>query len=751
MKPGAVFSVDGVPYDYIVIIDSGSKGSRVFVYSWLNPKYAFENGIDVSRPLIKLVKRYDGDAIIDESATDTLKDEQSYDLPNEYINLDIENINNKFTLEKREHGTTNDYESEKESSEESEDDSLGQNDNVGQTTVRLPKVFLKKSWHKKIKPGISSFSASPHKIGKFHIKPLIKLAASVVPKSQHSRTPVFLHSTAGMRLLTPTEQNTILENICSYIEQKSDFFIPDCDSHVNVIDGAVEGLYGWLSINYMKQSFDSPEKHQHGKNHTTYGLLDMGGASTQVVFQPNSTEIDEHPNNLFKIILHHIPTLNPDHNFAPPEKVSLDVYSDSFLGFGMYQARNRYLTFLVDKFHSNHLKNKFHSPIVDPCLPKGYSFKTKIQDSLVAFVGDSNFQACLQLIFPVLSNSTHNSANVPPNSNCKQLSEENDVSSCLLNDLIPAFDFDINHFIGVSGYWDSVQSLLSYDKSNRNAYEGNESSTYDYHLMYKETERLCSQSFSHLMDLNLGKSKPNRMDEDDLAELCFKSSWILNFLHIGLGFPRFGIDESPSKSNEFIPLELVEELGGSSFSWTLGRALLYANDEYVQAYNNYTRSISSEEGDFIKRPGFYHSASKSVYHFGAEQNGVTPRPRFVAPSDDEKYPLFDYESTPDTEHPILKWEIEPHRWIGFGIILALIVFIVWLMIGSSRRSMIFTKAKEKSLFVSQNIMKKLGLKGSSRYTQIPSVYFASSNIDLELNDLPGSTDQFEIESEEETN
>ena len=177
--------------------------------------------------------------------------------------------------------------------------------------IRFPKIQSKKKWHQKVKPGISSFNLSPQKIGNYHLKHLLQLASSVVPKSQHYRTPIFLHSTAGMRLLTPTEQTLILNNICSYITNNSDFYIPECASHINVIDGDFEGIYGWLSINSLKGAFDNPEQHDHGKSHSTYGLLDMGGASTQVVFQPNNTEIKEHQNNLFKITLAQVPHLAP--------------------------------------------------------------------------------------------------------------------------------------------------------------------------------------------------------------------------------------------------------------------------------------------------------------------------------------------------------------------------------------------------------------------------------------------------------
>lgn len=711
---------DGVPLDYIVIVDSGSTGSRVYVYNWLNPEYVLKHGLkDNDKRQVNLVEvgeRKDG-------KKDNMEDD-----------------------EEDENDTDSDSDSESESDE-----------------ILFPKLHSKKKWHRKVKPGLSSFKTMPHKVGKSHLNGLLSLASTVVPKSQHFRTPIFLHATAGMRLLTPTEQSDLLSTVCEYLSSNSDFFLPDCKSHINVIDGSVEGIYGWLSINYMKKALDLPSKHQHGKNHTTYGLLDMGGASTQVVFQPNLTEIEEHKNNLFELTLYQLPKEekstkgglvrsiddfskeNPSRSesdsteesqyipfYSPPAGVSVEIYSDSFLGFGMYQAHKRFLDYLVGE-------NSHSRQVTDPCLPKGFTHKEEIQDSLVEFIGDSNFKDCLTNLFPVFSKSTYNS-----NADCKQLSNESEVASCLLNDLIPSFDFDVDHFIGVSGYWDSVQGLLSYsndDKIKRK--KKDQSNDYDYQFMYNATEKLCTKSFNSLLKLNERKSKNDRLKDDDLADLCFKSSWILNFLHIGLGFPRFGIDEAPIKSDDFVSLQFVEELNGNAFSWTLGRALLYANDEYVQAYNNLTTSTEN-----LKRSGFSHSASKNDFRFGAEQSDIAQRPQFIEGRENATYPHYDYENLTDTIEQVLKWDLEPHRWIGFVIFFALIGFIVWLMVGTSKRSLFFTILKEKSLHAYDKVATKVGIKRRDRYVLIQNDN-DQLEAGLELDNVRTSIDTFKIDSDED--
>lgn len=726
VKPGPVTSSEGIPYDYIVIIDSGSKGSRVYVYNWLNPEHALEAGIDVSKgPKLNLVRRFasedDGD--------------------------------DKSSSQDGDAGSDSDSDSDNETEE------LGS----ASSQILFPKIHSGKEWHRKMTPGLSSFNQSPQKVGNHHLSYLLSMASAVVPKSEHSRTPIYLHATAGMRLLPPNEQEPILENVCQFFSTNSDFYIPDCRSHVNIIDGDVEGLYGWLSINSMLGAFDHPEDHDHGKNHTTYGLLDMGGASTQVVFLPNSTETLEHGNNLYKISLNALPRLaGPDAqgevvgNYLIPETNEFNVFSDSFLGYGMFQAHDRYRKFLLDDYRKeNDVPEdvyRFRTPIADPCLPKGYTTSSEINTHNLDFIGESSFENCLKSIFPVLANATHSTGTDAFNGDCQQLSETSRVSSCLLNDLIPSFDFDVNHFVGVSGYWDAVDKLLATQSFSS---KDDQTEKYDYSVIYKKTEELCTQPLKELLKLNGLRQDKDKMKEDELAELCFKSSWILNFLHVGLGFPRFGIDEVPNKDEKFKSLQLVEKVGGSSFSWTLGRAILYANDEYAQAFNNYTLKIRGDEegNEPLQRPGYYFTAAEGSYYFGAEALGIPPRPLYTVAAPDATYPHYAYEKSykDGTE---LKWYIQPHRFYGQIIFVLLIVVTVLLMMGRTGRSFVVERFTDKFSAIKRKVLSVVGLR-TEPFASIPSDEHEAALAEFELSDLPNSVktpapdEQFTIDSEEE--
>ena len=54
-------------------------------------------------------------------------------------------------------------------------------------------------------------------------------------------------------------------------------------NYFQVIDGRMEGVYGWIAVNYMLGRFDHNfVEHQR---QPTVGALDMGGASTQITYE----------------------------------------------------------------------------------------------------------------------------------------------------------------------------------------------------------------------------------------------------------------------------------------------------------------------------------------------------------------------------------------------------------------------------------------------------------------------------------
>src|SRR6201996_1410847 len=206
------------------------------------------------------------------------------------------------------------------------------------SVLTLPELETKDKWTKKVHPGLSTFGKTPDRVGPDHLQPLLEHALKYIPEDAVPSTPIFLLATAGMRLLPDHQQKAVLRNICSYIKSETKLFLPDCDVHVQVIPGETEGLYGWIAANYLLGGFDSPEGHDHGKGHHTYGFLDMGGASAQIAFAPNATEAEKHANDLTLLRLRTI-------NGMPQE---YKVFVTTWLGVGDRESRDRYINALGD-------------------------------------------------------------------------------------------------------------------------------------------------------------------------------------------------------------------------------------------------------------------------------------------------------------------------------------------------------------------------------------------------------------------
>ena len=66
-------------------------------------------------------------------------------------------------------------------------------------------------------------------------------------------------------------------------------------SQARILSGQEEGINAWISANYFENNFDT-YKSKNSKDLTTNtnrtkGILDLGGASTQITYVPSSKKI----------------------------------------------------------------------------------------------------------------------------------------------------------------------------------------------------------------------------------------------------------------------------------------------------------------------------------------------------------------------------------------------------------------------------------------------------------------------------
>lgn len=423
-----------------------------------------------------------------------------------------------------------------------------------------------------IEQGISTFGERPQDVADY-LKPLLEFASSVIPPSRHSSTPLYLLATAGMRLLPPEQRDELLLTTCAYLQSFYPFSLPDCSEHVRVITGEEEGLYGWIAVNYLMDGFDA---HNHEDHKTsTYGFLDMGGASTQIAFEPAPAEQIKHADNLLAVTLRLLSGRTVEH----------PVFVTTWLGFGTNQARERYIDHEIEVHESSTASasssseselNELDSeglgserPVVlleDPCLPKDLML-SETRHAGFTLRGTGDFLTCVRRTGPLLNKEME----------CLD-------HPCLFNGVhVPAIDFSVNHFIGISEYWYSTQDVWSMG------------GVYDFVQFEKNAIEFCGRDWDDIMrehKSGLGIGWRKNVELSRLETQCFKAAWVINILHEGIGIPRLKIDDggkgddvNQGKKGMAMAMDKglmkkppsfqsLSEVGDVAVSWTLGKMVL---------------------------------------------------------------------------------------------------------------------------------------------------------------------------------
>lgn len=174
----------------------------------------------------------------------------------------------------------------------------------------------------KIKPGLSAYRDSPSEAGA-SLVPLIEHAKRRVPERLIARTPVFLMATAGLRMVGDAPKDAILQSVCGTLSESG--FLFRC-AWADLLDGRDEGLFGWVTVNYLLDLLYAPPPAE------PVGTIDLGGGSVQIVFPTTqkiwprgySQQLD------FNGRKHHL-------------------YVKSHLGFGLDAARSKVFERLVSR------------------------------------------------------------------------------------------------------------------------------------------------------------------------------------------------------------------------------------------------------------------------------------------------------------------------------------------------------------------------------------------------------------------
>ncbi|KAM9723174.1 ectonucleoside triphosphate diphosphohydrolase 3 [Menidia menidia] len=174
-----------------------------------------------------------------------------------------------------------------------------------------------------------------------------------IPAEKHITTPLFLGATAGMRLLHEIDEqksNEVLASLRKYLSS-----LPFSFQNASIITGQEEGLYGWITVNYLMGNFlhgNMWNSFLHPMGSKTVGSMDLGGASTQIAFAVQELG---NGSDYMRVKLYGYP---------------YNVYTHSFLCYGKNEAEKRVLDKVVQQ-------SSDPTYIINPCYPEGFNSTVK--------------------------------------------------------------------------------------------------------------------------------------------------------------------------------------------------------------------------------------------------------------------------------------------------------------------------------------------------------------------------------------
>lgn len=383
--------------------------------------------------------------------------------------------------------------------------------------------------------GMATLCDRPESVGEEILDPLIRQALEYIPSQDVPNTMISLRATAGFRLL-PKEKSAKLLNATKSCIEKYPFIMADHNgiSAVSIIDGREEAIWGWISMNFLLKRIG----YEHSIPSSvidTVAVLDLGGASTQIVF-----EIDQEDYLYYQDLI-----LEKDYFYTMKfGSRNYTLFQHSFLGYGLMEARKQIKRNFMERNNSFDLEN----PAKLPCLPTNYceSIHYHSMDEQYNKIGSlwlngsENMDAyhckqCIERVFAFESPCSK-----PP---------------CSFSGVpLPRSFKSMPAIYGSSYIYDRLNPLLSYHV--------NSTSTIDMSTMWKFAQYSCGYTVINepITNFNMNISLFQSMINKD-AHFCMDLVYIYTLLK-----DAYGIEDDKL-------LNIIKKIDGIEAAWTLGAAL----------------------------------------------------------------------------------------------------------------------------------------------------------------------------------
>ena len=213
--------------------------------------------------------------------------------------------------------------------------------------------------------GLSSYGADIEGAAK-SLDTLLDVAMKTIPDNLKACSPIAVKATAGLRKLDqtlgPDASKNILAAVRKRLETQYPFPVVSAENGgIEVMDGKDEGVYAWITTNYLLGKIGGPDKSP------TAAVFDLGGGSTQIVFEPTfKSPSGGMPEKLAE----------GDHKYTfKTSGKSYELYQHSHLGYGLMEARKSIHKAVVQAKHdaSPNDASWASQPITNPCIVPGMS------------------------------------------------------------------------------------------------------------------------------------------------------------------------------------------------------------------------------------------------------------------------------------------------------------------------------------------------------------------------------------------
>ena len=403
--------------------------------------------------------------------------------------------------------------------------------NCGAVPELEKEVLFKQTEKREGGSGLSSYDSDAEGAAR-SLDPLLDAAVAVVPSDYTSCSPIALKATAGLRKLGQEKSQRILEAVRRRIDTQYPFpLVADDKGGVEVMDGKDEGVYAWITINYLLGKIGGPDKTP------TAAVFDLGGGSTQIVFEPTFPNAPKGgmPDTLAE----------GDHkyNLTFGGRV-FTLYQHSYLGYGLMAAREN----LHKLIASNALANSpskspsllAQEPLTNPCISPGQSRVVEVQ--LDSPVSTSNAPISINMTGPASSSAAQ----------CRALAEKtlHKEASCALTPCAfagvhqPALSrvFAREDLVLLSYFYDRTEPLGMPESFTINELRG-------------LTEKVC-RGEDVWGDFDGVKGAVEELR--DRPEWCLDLNFMIALLHTGYELPM---------ERE---VKVEKQLGGNELGWCLG-------------------------------------------------------------------------------------------------------------------------------------------------------------------------------------